>query len=151
MENCIEFKGCKDKGDYGKKRIGSKHYRAHRLAYCKAKNIDIKEIDGLVVMHVCDNPSCVNPEHLRLGTQKDNMDDMMKKGRGRHGINPMAKGETHGRAKLTSDDVFKIREAVKFKSQREVAKMFGVSKTQVWRIASRKKWAHLPEQKSIDE
>ena len=145
MENCIEFKGYKSTAGYGRKRSDGKMRLAHRLAYCKAKNIDIKEIDGLVVMHTCDNPPCVNPEHLVLGTQKENMYDMIKKGR-----HKPSKGESSGTAKLTSDDVFKIREAVKFKSQREVAKMFGVGKTQVGNIVSRKRWAHLPEQSSID-
>ena len=149
MENCIEFQGSKDKDGYGRERIDSKLFRAHRLAYCKSKNIDIKEIDGLVVMHICDNPPCVNPEHLKLGTVKDNVDDMMKKGR--HRINPNTKGETNGRAKITSEDVFKIREAVKFKTQTEVARLFLISNQHVSRIVRRKTWAHLPEQPSIDE
>ena len=147
MDDCIEFQGCKSTAGYGIKCIDSKKFKAHRIAYCKAKNIDIKDIDGLVVMHVCDNPPCVNPAHLVLGTQKENIDDMMKKGR--HGINPMAKGETHGKAKITSADVFKIREMVKFKTQKEVGKMFGVSHKHVGRIARGERWAHLTEQQSI--
>ena len=147
MDDCIEFQGYKNNKGYGQKRSDGKKRYAHRLAYCKAKKIDIKEIDGLVVMHTCDNPPCVNPEHLKLGTQQDNVDDMMKKGR--HGINPMSKGETHGCAKLTSEDVFKIREMVKFKSQAEVARLFLISKTHVSHIVSRKTWAHLHEQPSI--
>ena len=147
MENCIEFQGYKNKDGYGRKHSGGKMYLAHRLSYCKAKNIDIKEIDGLVVMHVCDNPPCVNPEHLKLGTNQDNVDDKMKKGR--HASNPNTRGEAHGRAKLTSDDVLRIREAVKFKTQKEVGKIFGISNQHVSDIARRKKWAHLPEQQSI--
>jgi hypothetical protein len=148
MENCIEFKGYKNKGGYGNKFMGGKKYLAHRLAYCKAKNIDIKEIDGLVVMHTCDNPPCINPEHLVLGTQKENMYDMIKKGR--RGINLKAIGESNGQAKLTSEDVFKIREMVKFKTQKEVARLFLISRSSVSEIVSRKRWAHLPEQPSID-
>jgi hypothetical protein len=148
MEDCIEFQGFKNKGGYGRKRSGAKMYLAHRLAYCKAKNLDIKEIDGLVVMHTCDNPPCVNPEHLKLGTHQDNVDDMMKKGR--HVFNPQM-GEENGKAKLTSEDVLRIREAIKFKTQKEVGKIFGVSQNQVSRILRRKTWAHLPEQPSIDE
>jgi hypothetical protein len=139
MENCIEFQGCKNKDGYGQKFIDGKKRYAHRIAYCKAKNIDIKEIDGLVVMHTCDNPPCVNPEHLKLGTHQDNVDDMMKKCR-----HKPPRGESSGQAKLTSDDVFKIRELVKFKTQKEVGKIFGVSQNQVSRIASRKTWEHLP-------
>ena len=147
MDDCIEFKGYKEKRGYGRKYSAGKMRLAHRLAYCKAKNIDIKEIDGLVVMHTCDNPPCINPEHLKLGTVQENVDDMMNKGR--HGINPMAKGETNGKAKLTSDDVFKIREMVKFKSQAEVARLFLISRANVSIIVSRKSWAHLPEKQSI--
>ncbi len=147
MDDCIEHKLTKCKDGYGRTNIGGKMRLAHRIAYCKAKNIDIKEIDGLVVMHACDNPSCVNPEHLRLGTQQDNVDDMMKKGR--HGFGVLV-GEAHGRAKLTSEDVLRIRELVKFKSQRVVARLFSISHTHVRDIARRKNWAHLPEQSSID-
>jgi hypothetical protein len=148
MEDCIEFKGCKNKGGYGVKGRAGKIYLAHRIAYCEAKNIYIKDIDGLVVMHTCDNPACVNPEHLRLGTQKDNVYDMMKKGR--HDFVGVV-GEAHGHAKLTSEDVLRIREIVKFKTQREVGKLFGISQQHVSDILRRKYWEHIPEQSSIDE
>ena len=148
MDDCIEFKGYKNKGGYGRKGVGSKTFLAHRLAYCESKNIDIKDIDGLVVMHTCDNPPCINPVHLVLGTQKENIYDMMKKGR--NGFRPNPKmGEENGFAKLKSDDVLRIREMVKFKSQREVGKIFGVSRSQIGNIARGEVWAHLPEQPSI--
>lgn len=145
MDDCIEFKGCKNKGGYGLKRSGDKMYLAHRLAYCKHRNIDIKEIDGWIVMHICDNRPCINPEHLKLGTHQENTDDMMKKCRNKSTI-----GEANGFAKLTSDDVFKIREMVKFKTQKEVARLFLISQSSVSAIVRRKQWAHLPEQPSID-
>lgn len=144
MDDCIEFKGYKDKKGYGRKYSDGKKRFAHRLAYCKAKNIDIKEIDGLVVMHTCDNPPCVNPQHLRLGTHQDNMDDRNNKKR-------QAKGLANAGAKLTESQVLEIRLLVKFKAKKDVAKIFGISSEQVRRIALRKKWAHLPEQSSIDE
>jgi hypothetical protein len=147
MDDCIEFQGYKDKGGYGKKNVSGKTYLAHRLAYCKDRNIDIKDIDGLVVMHACDNPPCVNPAHLALGTHKDNIHDMVRKGRN---VSIPKIGEANGRAKLRSEDVLRIREMVKFKSQRVVGKLFGISARTVNRIASRKLWAHLPEQSSID-
>jgi hypothetical protein len=143
MEDCIEFKGCKDKAGYGRQKVSGKTYLAHRLAYCKAKNIDIKEIDGLIVMHTRDNPPCVNPEHLMLGTNRDNIDDRDFKNR-------QAKGEEHGQSKLNPEDVLRIIDAVKFKSQREVGKLFGINQSQVSRIVRGKRWAHLPEQPSID-
>jgi predicted XRE-type DNA-binding protein len=146
MEDCIEFKGYKNKGGYGQERSAGKVRLAHRIAYCKAKNIDIKQIDGLVVMHTCDNPPCVNPEHLRLGTQQENVDDMMKKGR--HDFGGLV-GEEHGKAKLTSEDVLRIREMVKFKSQTEVARLFLICQPHVSDIVLRRRWAHLPEQQDI--
>jgi hypothetical protein len=148
MDDCIEFKGCKDKKGYGRKSVVGKVYLAHRLAYCKDKNIDIEEIDGWIVMHTCDNPPCVNPEHLKLGTHQDNVDDKMNKGR--HAFRKQM-GESNGQAIITSADVFKIREMVKFKTQKEVGKIFGISNQQVSNIVARKRWAHLPEQSSIDE
>lgn len=69
---------------YGQFRIGERNYRAHRLMAAFAfGNIDDdgSASRGRVVMHACDNPKCCNPKHLRLGTQKDNMIDMDRKGR----------------------------------------------------------------------
>ncbi len=56
----------------------------HRRVYCEAAGVNIDSIKGLVVMHLCDNPRCIEPSHLKLGTQKDNMTDCMKKGRRRN-------------------------------------------------------------------
>lgn len=66
-------------GDYGKLRWNGKTISAHRASYIAFKG-DIKK--GLWVLHSCDNPCCVNPEHLSLGTPKDNHDDMHRKKRG---------------------------------------------------------------------
>lgn len=77
--DCIEFTGCKDTGGYGLKRKQGKLYKAHRLAWIEA-NGDIPE--GLFVCHKCDNPACINLEHLFLGTNSDNMKDMYNKERG---------------------------------------------------------------------
>ena len=74
----------------------------HRLAYLLAHNLEPKAIEGLMVRHHCDNPACINPEHLALGTAQDNMNDM--KARGRHKSVP-SKGSKNGMAKLTEDIV----------------------------------------------
>lgn len=71
--SCIEFKGYIDRAGYG--RIGKR--LAHRIVAEK----HFGSIVGKVVMHICDNRRCVNPKHLRVGTQKDNVQDMFKKGR----------------------------------------------------------------------
>jgi len=76
--DCWVFIGKKDKAGYGHVQCGGKFYTAHRLAY------EISTGDnpsGFVIMHTCDNPPCCNPDHLRKGTHKDNMDDMFSKGR----------------------------------------------------------------------
>lgn len=71
---CLEWAGYRDRGGYG--RLNGK--LAHRLAFIEAFG---GSIDGLVVMHLCDNPPCCNPEHLRLGTMAENMADAQRKGR----------------------------------------------------------------------
>lgn len=74
---CWDWKGSKSRG-YGKLNINGKQKRAHRVSYEMFKH---KIPPGLVVMHSCDNPGCVNPDHLSTGTQNDNIQDMIKKGR----------------------------------------------------------------------
>ena len=77
--------------------------------------------------HKCDNPACFNIEHLELGTQGDNVRDMHERGRAR-----AVKGEKHGRAKLTDQQVAEIRTSKE--SARSIAKLLGVSHAQVSRI-----------------
>lgn len=88
---CREFTGAKSPKGYGKISFKDKHFRAHRLAYI-LKFGDISE--GLIVCHKCDNPSCVNTEHLFLGTPKDNAIDRMLKGRGNNQYTKQGKGGT---------------------------------------------------------
>lgn len=106
--NCWVWTGCLAKSipgrrllPYGKINVFGKCLCAHRVSY--ELNIGLIPRDSLVC-HKCDNPSCVRPEHLFLGTQKDNVDDCVKKGRDRH-----PRGECHGRAKLTWEKVREIR------------------------------------------
>lgn len=134
MGDCIDFKGCKDCKGYGKKKRNGKVYYAHRLSYCDEKNIAITEIDGLVVMHTCDNPSCVNPAHLMLGTHQDNMNDKVSKNR-------QTKGVENAGAKLTEKEVLEIRELSKSMTQNEISKLFVVSQSQISLIKNRKSWA----------
>ena len=103
---------------------------AHRLSALWAGIIsDIS--DGSVVCHSCDNPSCVNPDHLWRGSQKQNMQDMSSKGR-------------HSAGKLTEQDVryIKIFLAAGAK-QKVIARNFGVSAMQISHINTGKRWGHI--------
>ena len=81
MTPCIEWPGAKDKCGYGRVLRNGKNRLAHRMVMADLHGDEA--IVGKVVMHLCDNPPCVNPEHLRIGTQKDNMSDARDKGRWR--------------------------------------------------------------------
>lgn len=97
---CWLWKGGTDRAGYGAYKWAGKKMGAHRASYY----IHFETIaDGLMVCHRCDNPLCVNPDHLFLGTNQDNMQDMVSKGRGKqiYGFS--------GQAKLTDADVAEIR------------------------------------------
>lgn len=101
-EGCWEWTGTKDKDGYGVFKIRPKMYRAHRMVYVMANDVDP---GSLVVCHRCDRPDCVNPKHLFLGTAGDNVRDMISKGR----CTP-ASGENSGTAKLSNDEARQIRD-----------------------------------------
>ena len=118
MSGCIEWEGAKDSKGYGQMSVKGKKTSPHR---CEWEFHNGKIPEGLVVRHKCDNPACFNIEHLELGTQADNVRDMHERGRARP-----AKGEKHGRAKLTDQQVAEIRASKE--SGGEMAKRFGVSR-----------------------
>lgn len=132
--------------DYGRFSIGSRTNRtrrterAHRMAWLLT-NGDIP--NGLLVLHKCDNRSCVNPDHLYLGTYSDNMNDMYS--RGRHPEGGARGGEKHHAAKLTTNDAKKIKKmyACGNISQSRLASLFGVSQTQIGRIVRGDRWKGL--------
>ena len=94
---------------------------------------------GMCVCHKCDNPACVNPGHLFLGTHADNMADKAKKGRA-----PAIAGERHWWSKLTEDDIGFIRcWSSAGWSHGSLAKAIGVSRSAVTLIVTRKNWAHV--------
>ena len=92
--------------------------------------------DGKQVLHHCDNPSCVRPRHLFLGSGTSNMEDRDRKGR-------QARGERQGIAKLNTSAVRKIRKLRDAFSQSELAELFGVCRDTIYKIQNRTAWGHV--------
>ena len=112
--------------------------KAHRVAWVLHNGVPIPP-ESPVVRHSCDNPSCVNPAHLMTGTQTDNVNDAVERGR-----NSAGKGERHHLAKLTEDDIREIR---KLKGEgatcRALGRQFGVGGDQISRICTLKVWQEV--------
>jgi hypothetical protein len=135
-ESCWLWNGNKDRHGYGLIVISGHHgrqVRAHRASWVFS-NGSIPE--GLFILHRCDNPPCVNPDHLFLGTQADNVKDMCSKGRYVHVKFP----GNHFGQKVTNDQAAKIQtlyESGKY-LQYELALMFGFARSTIWRIIRHK-------------
>jgi hypothetical protein len=142
---CIEFGGARDARGYGRITFRGSRFLAHRKAWIE----QVGEIrKGLHVLHRCDNPPCVNINHLFLGTHADNMRDMMLKGRcGRTG--KAMTGEQNGNAKLTELAVLEIRVAASAGTPfEELAATYSVSKATIHGIVNRDTWGHLKDPKA---
>jgi len=116
---------------------GGTMWRANRAAW---HFVNGQIPDGMLVCHRCDNPPCVNPAHLFLGTDADNRSDCVAKGR--QARLPQSKGEASHLAKLTAAQVAEIRHryAAGGILQRELGEIYGVSQTQIGRIIRRVRW-----------
>lgn len=130
--------GCFTNG-YGQFRVGDKKMRAHRVSYF-LKNGEIPK--GLIVRHTCDNPKCVNPNHLIAGTHKENSKDRDIRGRGLKGRkhNYGLKGEKNPASKLDIKTVGEIRFMWPIYSYRKLAKRFNVSASQIANIVKNRAW-----------
>lgn len=140
MTPCLEFSGLKDSKGYGRVWINGKKVFAHRFAYCVAKGIQLEDIDGLVIRHACDNPSCILPSHLCAGTSQQNANDMVERKR-------QAFGSRNGRAKLTEDDVRNIISEYiprhPLFNTRALSKKYGVTPNYIAAICRGEKWKHI--------
>ena len=135
-DSCWNWTAGKSGEGYGRfgagRRYGLSEY-AHRISW--AIHFGIIP-DNLHVLHRCDNPSCVNPKHLFLGTHQDNMLDRDTKGRNAH-----LSGEKAGNSKLTEAQVLGI--LTDNRSRKVIAKEYGISRMQVSNIVNRKSWRHI--------
>ena len=134
--DCWLWTGSKVRG-YGRFGFRSKDQLAHRVSWILTHG----EIpDGLLVLHRCDVKACIRPSHLFLGTQQDNMDDMVFKQR-----QNAPRGERSGQAKLTEKDVQSIREyhEAKVFTQKVLGEIFGISRRQIYSIVRREHWRHV--------
>lgn len=131
---CWLWNLCKDSIGYGLWKFNYKYWKAHRYSWTINKGpIPV----GIKVCHKCDVRHCVNPEHLFLGTQQDNVNDMIAKGR-----KPIQKGDTAANRKLTSSEVAFIRANLKQHGDgRRLAKQFGVTPSQISGIKNGKSWS----------
>lgn len=139
--NCWDWEGCCVKpGGYGVINENKIPYLTHRYSYIK----HVGEIPaGMVVMHTCDRPVCCNPEHLKLGTQKENLADMHKKGRNRAGV-----GESHRKAVLNKEQVMEIRKLAREGAKTaELAEKFKVKDYVIYQVKNNITWKHLIEDK----
>lgn len=139
LNDCWEWQAAIQERGYGAFGIGKKVYTSHRVSWMLA-NGEIPE--GLHVLHKCDNRKCVNPNHLFLGTNADNVADMDAKGRRR--TNPVIGEERHD-VQLTENEVIEIFDKHWFqgRSQRQLASEYGVSRTVILGVVNCKTWRHL--------
>jgi predicted XRE-type DNA-binding protein len=129
---CQEWQGMVTKHGYGRVSWHGKKRLSHRVAlHIYGVLVDLD--DALCVLHRCDNPLCCNPDHLFLGTKKDNTQDAMRKGRQ---VLPHAKGESSGNAKLTNSQAKEIRQLYKSGelSQQKIADMYGLNQMSISKI-----------------
>ena len=139
--SCWEWQLGKYPNGYGQTKFNGRGMGAHRLSFMLLSNpMGISTIPHeMCVLHSCDNPGCVNPTHLWLGSKQDNMTDKINKGRNRCPI-----GEDHGMSKLKEFDVMRICEMLDDGyTQSYIASRFPVSCEMISRIKMGKAWTHL--------
>lgn len=134
---CIEWVGYVLNG-YGRIRWKGQRLAVHRVVYEHYHG----PLGDLCVCHECDNPRCVNPDHLFSGTRAENNADKVRKGRQAKGSGHGVQGEKNHFAKLTAPQVLAIRAELGL-TQRQIAAKYGISPPQVSNILNRKEWSHV--------
>lgn len=135
-QGCWEWIGSKNEDGYGTLRFVNKHWFAPRLAWTLTYG---PILDGLLVCHKCDNPGCIRPDHLFLGTHQDNRDDMVRKGRG-----PTSE-KVRRPKKLNTDQVVQILILGNTGNVRhaDIAIQFGVTASVISKIIRKQLWKHI--------
>lgn len=123
-EGCWLWQAATDRDGYGLFKLAGRKWRAHRVAAL----LDGRDPRGKVVRHTCDNPSCVNPAHLKVGTQKENMRDRTRRGR-------------NGQAKLDPEQVRRIRASDR--PSKALARKYDVSASNIREIRTGRSWKHV--------
>ena len=133
--NCWNYNKGLNAAGYGRIQIARRHMLAHRYSYMIHKGF----CGERHVLHTCDNPGCVNPEHLFLGTNQDNVDDRVRKDR-----SYKPRGELAVPAKLKDADIIEIRKRLALgHTQEDIAKDYGVSRGPISAINRGITWKHI--------
>jgi hypothetical protein len=134
--NCWEWSGLIGTNGYGKARYKGRNISPHRFSY---ESFVGTIPNGMHVCHQCDNRPCFNPEHLFLGTAKDNAQDMVRKGRS-------LTGSRHSMHKLTDCDVRTVLDLLACGwPKARIASLFGVSSYTIYSISTGKTWKHITD------
>lgn len=134
--DCWVWTGNRPSGLYGHFSVNLKSVKAHRWMY---EHINGPIPEGLVVRHKCDNPPCVKPSHLQVGTVADNVRDKFERGRGAD-----RRGEKHPLAKLCAADVLEIRRLADLgHTHHSLSLKFNVRRGQIGKIVQRLNWRHI--------
>src|SRR6185312_10444443 len=134
-DDCWEWQGRRGVTGYGRVFLpGGKNWMAHRLAAALSGKVPGA---GEYVCHTCDNPPCCNPNHLWVGTEAENVADMVRKGRQHH-----PRGELSSSVKLSADVIDEIR--LRDRPRKELARKFGVTVYTIDDVRRARSWQHIP-------
>lgn len=135
--DCIEWPASRHRQGYGHLTVNGKYWLAHRWEWTRAHG---PIPSGMCVLHKCDNPPCINLEHLFLGTQVDNIMDCKAKGRNKTSRNV---GVKQWKAKIDEATAREIKSLKGAAPLRVLGERFGMSKQAIWDIQNGRNWKHI--------